>query len=288
MSDLVRLLTPWEPSVLVQVVCWTAVILYLRGWWRQRRSGVPVHPASAMGFLVGMAGMYAVTQTYYDYLSQFLFFAHRAQHLVLHHLAPFLIALSAPATVLAAGLPSPVRQWLTLDTPFHRACGVVYRALQQPVIACVLFVGLIYFWLHPAVHFDAMLNRNLYWLMNWSMALDGLLFWWLVFERGSRGPTPRLSYRTRFLMLVVIVPPQIFIGARLGLAKTEIFDVYDVCGRAWPISPITDQQIGGLITWIPASMMSVVAALVLLRFLLRAQPGAPSQIGRPPSEAVRS
>ncbi|MDN5848992.1 MAG: cytochrome c oxidase assembly protein, partial [Nitrococcus sp.] len=49
----------------------------------------------------------------------------------------------------------------------------------------------------------------------------------------------------------------------------ELFDIYSICGRAWPISPIVDQQIGGLVTWIPASMMSVVGAVILLSFMFR-------------------
>lgn len=270
MPEALQSILPWELSLPVQITCWTAIVVYLVGWRRRRRAGHRDSRWEAAAYLLGVAGMYIVTQTHYDYLSQYLFFAHRAQHLVLHHLAPFLIALAAPASVLFAGLPVAAQRWLRTNTAVSRFAGATYRLLQHPVVACVLFVGLIYFWLIPSIHFDAMLSRRLYWLMNWTMALDGLLFWWLILERGSRGPTPRLSFAKRFIMLVAIVPPQIVIGARLGLSRQEIFDVYDVCGRAWPIDPLTDQQLGGLITWIPASMMSVVAALVVLRFLLRA------------------
>jgi putative membrane protein len=69
-------------------------------------------------------------------------------------------------------------------------------------------------------------------------------------------------------MLALIMPPQIALGAYITLSKQNLFEIYDVCGRAFPIAPLLDQQIGGLITWIPASMMSVVAAVIILAFRL--------------------
>ena len=118
-----------------------------------------------------------------------------------------------------------------------------------------------------------MLSSTLYWVMNWTMALDGLLFWWLIFERGKSGITPRLGYGTRVLLLAAVMVPQIIIGASITFADGVWFDVYAVCGRAWPIDPMTDQLLGGLITWIPAAMMSVVGALVVLRFWMYSDAG---------------
>lgn len=255
---------PWEFSWLVQATVWVVLVLYFGGWYRLPRRERPGFWRSA-AFVSGVLLMYLVTQTHFDYWSQYMFFVHRAQHLVLHHLAPFLIALSAPATVLGAGLPESVRRLFTRQRWLARLWVAAYRALQQPFVAAFLFVGLIAFWLTPSIHFDAMLNLNLYWLMNWSMALDGLLFWWLIFDRGQGGITPRLGYGTRVLLLAAVMFPQILIGASITFADAVWFDVYAVCGRAWPIDPHTDQTLGGLITWIPAAMMSVLGALITLR-----------------------
>jgi putative membrane protein len=217
--------------------------------------------------------MYVVTQTRFDYWSQYMFFVHRGQHMVLHHLAPLLIALAMPAPVLARGLPATVKTWFARRTGLRAAWVALYRFVQQPAIACGLFVGLIFFWLTPEIHFDAMLSSTLYWVMNWSMALDGLLFWWLMFERGRPGITPRLGYGTRVLLLAAVMVPQIILGASITFADSVWFDVYAVCGRAWPVDPMTDQTLGGLLTWIPPAMMSVVGALIVLRFWMYADAG---------------
>lgn len=273
-------LTPWEFVPLVQAAIWGFAGLYLAGCLRGAWPGL----ARFAAFFIGLLGLYAVTQTRLDYYAQYLFYAHRGQHLVLHHLAPFLVALSAPAPVFAAGLPSTIRkrwpQWR--GSPVMAAIARPYRILQNPVIAGTLFVGLIYLWLIPSVHFDAMLSADLYWLMNTSMAVDGLLFWWLIFARDSQGLTPCLSFGKRVLLLVAIVPPQILVGAIMVFSDSNLFDVYSVCGRAFPISPMTDQQLGGVLTWIPAAMMSVVAVLVLLAMRFHELGGEASRRGQTP------
>jgi len=212
-------------------------------------------------FTVGVLLCYGVMQTRFDYYSQYMFFVHRGQHLILHHLGPFLIALSNPL--------STFRFWYRLlglgEKSWLRPVTWLYRALQQPVIAAVLFVGLIFFWLWPAIHFDAMLSRDLYWLMNWSMLLDGLLFWWLMFDPRSPVNTTALGYGKRMLILALVALPQMILGASIVFSRSMVYDVYEVCGRAWPMAPETDQLLGGLLTWIPPAMMSILGILILLR-----------------------
>jgi len=62
--------------------------------------------------------------------------------------------------------------------------------LQHPVLAPFLFVGLLYFWLIPQIHTRVMLDANLYELMNWSMAINGVMFWsrsWIRAPSRRRG-----------------------------------------------------------------------------------------------------
>jgi putative membrane protein len=140
----------------------------------------------------------------------------------------------------------------------------VYRVVQNAFVAPVLFVGLIAFWLTPAVHFDAMLSGRLYAVMNWSMLIDGLLFWMLMLDPRTREQGALLALGPRVLIVLAASIPQILIGAHITFAAGDLYDVYDVCGRAWDVSARTDQRLGGLITWIPAAMMHVVGALVII------------------------
>ncbi len=264
---MLQYLAPWEFYPEVVVFCTAAGGLYLAGLYRGGLRGCGVHAGHVTAFLVGVLLAYAVMHTWIDYLSQYMFWVHRAQHLVLHHLAPFLIVLGAPQRVLPRAF-GPVWRGRLGRVLRHPLIRVPYRTVQQPVIASVLFVGIIFFWLEPEIHFDAMLSNPLYRIMNASMLIEGLLFWWLVVDPRGRADGG-VRFGGRILMLWFVMLPQIALGAWIGLSRVELYDVYDVCGRAWPISPLTDQQIGGLITWIPAAMMSVIGALVVWRLWMR-------------------
>ncbi len=267
--SLLTLITPWEFSPTVLVTCVGAGALFWRGLRRRRQAGLATGFARALSFYVGLVLTYGVMQTYVDYLSQHMFWVHRAQHLVLHHLGPFLIMLAVPHEVMGWGLPTRLRDRVLL--PLWRSWPLqsLYRLVQNPIVSPLLFVGLIFFWLTPSVHFDAMLSSSRYWLMNWSMVLDGLLFWWLVLDPRPPREHRTLRYPARILMLWAIMLPQIGLGAHITLSKSVLYDVYSVCGRAWPVSPLVDQVTGGIITWIPAGMMSVIAILLVLRLWMR-------------------
>jgi len=264
MTSLLTYLLPWEFSPLVLFSVLGAAVLFGLGQRQRRRQGLRTGFWRPLSFYLGLLMTYAVMQTYVDYLSQHMFWVHRVQHLILHHLAPFLIVLAYPHEVLGYGMP---RRWRGRLLALWRSLPVqmVYRFLQHPIISPVLFVGLIYFWLMPSIHFDAMLSSNLYQVMNWSMLLDGLLFWWLIVDQREAGEYRTLRYPVRIFNLFFVMIVQIAIGAHIALSDKVLYDVYSVCGRAWPISPITDQTIGGLTTWIPAAMMSVLGILLVIR-----------------------
>lgn len=257
-------LLPWEFSPTVLLCSVVAATLFWLGARRLERAGQAPDWPRRVSFYLGLIVLYVPLQTHYDYLAQHMFWIHRLQHLLLHHVGPMLVAIAVPWGTMAAGLP---RDWRAPLQHLWRSrpARIVYGFVQQPVVASVLFVGLIYFWLSPNVHFIAMLNATDYKLMNWSMAVDGLLFWWLMLDPRTREEGAQMGFGARIPTVMFLIVPQILIGAYLSLHTQVIYDVYAVCGRLWPLSPVTDQQIGGLLTWIPPSMMSVVAAIILLR-----------------------
>lgn len=248
------------------VVFALAVWLYWRG---ARRSPMTAPWHRQLLFWVGLLIVYTGLHTGLDYYAEHEFFIHRIQHMGLHHMGPFLIALAYPGVTMRRGLPvgfrtrwlKPALQW----APVRRLLDV----LLHPFVAALIFVGLIYLWLWPAVHFVAMLDWRWYHVMNFSMAADGMLFWWLILDHRPRPPA-RLSPGVRVFVALAVILPQILIGAYISFSKTDLYPIYSLCGRAFAGVPaLMDQHIGGLILWIPSSMMSVLAALVAFGYWLR-------------------
>ena len=264
--DFLRWWVPWEPSALVVVVFALAVWLYWRG---ARRSPVTAPWHRQLLFWVGLLIVYTGLHTRLDYYAEHEFFIHRIQHMGLHHMGPFLIALAYPGVTMRRGLPAAWRKrWLQ---PVLASAPVrwFFDVLLNPFVAALLFVGLIYLWLWPAVHFDAMLDWRLYRVMNFSMAADGMLFWWLILDHRPRPPA-RLSPGVRVFVALAVILPQILIGAYISFTTTDLYPIYSLCGRAFAGMPaLMDQHLGGLILWIPSSMMSVLAALIAFGHWLR-------------------
>jgi putative membrane protein len=252
---------PWDFSTPEYLATTLSLLWFFRGLLLSERSA-KLPRWRRVAFLLGVGAIYAVLQTHFEYWAQHMFFLNRIQHVVMHHFGPFLIALAGAGTTIARGMP----RWLHRTITKAPVVGVV-RVLQQPLLAAVLFSGSFALWLIPAIHFRAMLDEQLYALMNWTMVLDGILFWTLVLDPRPRPPA-RTGYGVRVALAVGVMFPQIIMGAIIGLAARDLYPYYSVCGRIFPsISALSDQHIGGMILWIPPAMMSVIGVLVVLNAL---------------------
>jgi putative membrane protein len=209
-------------------------------------------------FVLGVASFYIVLQTHIDYYAQHMFFVHREAHFVLHHLGAFLIALGMSGEVIYAGMPDFLKPLVTA-----RPVRALVDFLQHPAIAPTLFVGLLYFWLIPSIHTYVMLDSDLYEVMNWTMAINGVMFWSLVLDSRAKPPA-RLSHLMRALMILLIELPQMVLGAILSLSMTDFYPVYQICGRVLDMTALNDQHYGGLVIWLPGTLTSFAAMIVVL------------------------
>ena len=232
------------------------------GWFAQGLNRLPKdrHPPlwRLICFVVGVASFYIVLQTRIDYYAQHMFFVHRWAHFVLHHAGAFLIAMGMCGEVLWAGMPDFLKP-IVKSRPVQGALSF----LQHPVMAPFLFVGLLYFWLIPTIHTRVMLDANLYELMNWTMAVNGVMFWSLILDSRPKPPA-RLSHLMRAALILVIELPQMVLGAILSLSTHDFYPVYTICGRVLDMTALNDQHYGGLIIWLPGTLTSFAAMIVVL------------------------
>jgi putative membrane protein len=257
--DLLYWFTPWEESAPVFIATVVVAVLFLRGGARSKPRF-----QQKLYFWTGLAFTYLVSHTQFDYYAEHQFFIHRLQHLVLHHLGPFLIVLSSPVATLRAGMPEAGQRACRLIAQW-RPVQYLLSASCNPVVAVTLFCCLIGFCLLPSVYFTVLIDWRLYRLMNWSMFINGLFFWGIVLHRGPVFSV-RLSPGSRIAMMLAVIPPQILIGAMIFFASSELYPIYTICGRAiGGLGAIADQQIGGIILWIHGAMMSAIGILIVVR-----------------------
>ena len=248
---------PWEfswPEYLATVL---ALAWFVRGLKILPKDRHPP-PWRLICFVLGVASFYIVLQTRIDYYAQHMFFVHRWAHFVLHHFGAFFIAMGMSGPVLWAGLPGFLKPVIAA-----RPVRTTLAFLQHPVMAPFLFVGLLYLWLIPQLHTRVMLDTNLYELMNWTMAINGVMFWALILDSRAKPPA-RLSHLMRAALILVIELPQMVLGAILSLTERDIYPVYTICGRVMDMTALNDQHYGGLIIWLPGTLTSFAAMIVVL------------------------
>lgn len=260
--ELIAWLVPWEFSPTVVLAFIVAAVLFVRG---QRRHRVTV--ARQVFFWAGMVLLYLSLHTRVDYYAERMFFIHRLQHLVLHHLGPLLLMAGFPGSAMRAGLPLAWRTALRrfLSTPVGRG---VEGVLTHKILIPTVFVLMVLVWLVPTVQFYSMLDVRLYRLMNWSVVITGILYWNLILDRRP-APPAAMTPGGRVISPILTMAPQMVAGAIIAFTERDLYPLFELCGRAIAMSAETDQTIGGLTMWIPAALVEVIGLLVALGTLMR-------------------
>jgi putative membrane protein len=73
----------------------------------------------------------------------------------------------------------------------------------------------------------------------------------------------------RVLSPGITMAPQILAGAIVTFSRSDLYPIFEICGRAFTFNVLTGQMIGGVITWVPAALLESVGGLLALRQWLR-------------------
>jgi putative membrane protein len=282
MATLLKWIVPWEFSWVFLAIFLLTCVLFLRG---SRRLSVSF--SRKLMFWVGMAIIYLSLQTYLDYYAEHEFFVHRTQQLLLHHLAPLLIVIAYPASVLRAGVPLTWR--LRVLRPLQQSWPwrLIRGVLLNPAVATVLFVVFVLIWLIPAMQTLAMLDWRIYRFMNWTMLISGFAYWSLVLDHRPH-PPGRMTVGLRVLSPAITMTPQIVAGAIVTFSRTDLYPIFEICGRAFTFNVLSGQLIGGVITWVPAALLESIGGLIALNQWLRLSRSGRLPRSLPQRRAARS
>ena len=250
-----RPMVPYEwswslhPSVLLGTGILGALYFYGIGPWRRRR-GLPPAPrwrvACFVGALLVLLG--ALNGPMHDLSDYYLFSVHMVQHLLLTLLFPPLLLLGVPGWLLQPLVrPPPVRR--------------VARVLTHPVVAAGVFTVTIAVW-HLAPYYDLMMrNHDVHIATHLMFMATATLLWWPVIS--PLPELPRLGYGLGMLYLFLVGIPMQLVAAMITLTDSVLYPWYAAAPRTWNLSPLEDQQLGGLLMWVPGNLWMFLAIGVL-------------------------
>jgi putative membrane protein len=228
--------------------------LLLSAWLFSRSPGIERWRAAC--FWAGWLSLVFALVSPLHPMGEALFSAHMAQHEILMAIAAPLLVLSRPLVPFLWGLPFRWRRaagrWAKT-----RLVRRAWHVITEPLTAWSLHAVAILVWHAPAL-FQATLTSDLaHTAQHASFLLSALLFWWaLIYSRHATG-----GYGAAVIYTFTTAVYTGFLGALLALSRTVWYPAYGGAGRSWGLTPLEDQQLGGLIMWVPAGLIYTVAAL---------------------------
>jgi putative membrane protein len=189
------------------------------------------------------------------------FTLHMIEHELIMLVATLMLAASQAGGVLAWGLPAPLRR--QLGGSWKAPIASTWRVLTDPLIATALQSIVMWLWHAPGLFDLALESRGWHIAQHASFILASLLFWSAMLNPRRGG------YLLSAFCLFVTSLVEGALGALMALAESPWYSGYAAMGMSGiGLDPTTDQQLAGLLMWIPGGLVhGAVAVLLMYRWL---------------------
>jgi cytochrome c oxidase assembly factor CtaG len=257
--DLVRAWS-FEPLVIISLII--TALLFIIGLYRLK--GRSIRAWEALCFAGGWLALFIALVSPVHAWGRVLFSAHMSQHEILMLVAAPLLVLGRPLIAFLWALPL---SWSRRLGNLGKITWInrVWQGLTIPLVAWLLHAIALWTWHIPAF-FDATLHsETVHTLQHLSFLLSALLFWWALIH----GPQGAMGYGAAVLYVFTTSIHSGALGALITVAGSVWYPSYAGLTASWGLTPLEDQQLGGLIMWIPAGLVYVIAGLALFAGWLR-------------------
>jgi putative membrane protein len=251
----------WRPGVGLSIAL--ALLVYQRGF------GSRSDHLRRRLFLGGAVALATALVTPLDALAGSLASAHMVQHLLILLVAAPLLAASAPLPILLRAIPVPVQRSLWRGL---RGLGIARQSVARlisPATVWLAYTGTLWLW-HAAVPYQAAVrNEWIHGLEHASFLIVGFSFWHFALGRGRQPMMP--GFRVLFMFTAAL--QGVLLAALLTFGSTPWYPEYAESSGAFGLDPLTDQQLAGLLMWIPSGLVYTgVSVAVLVHWIGQSEP----------------
>ena len=185
------------------------------------------------------------------------FTLHMIEHELIMLVATLLIAAAHAGGTLAWGLPAPLRS--ALRGSWKSPLQLLWRRLTEPVTATIVQIVVMWAWHAPALFNMTLVSRPWHVAQHLSFILASLFFWAAMLRPRHGG------YLLSAGCLFVTSLAEGALGALMALSQSPWYAAYAAMGLSGiGLDPTTDQQIAGLLMWVPGGLLHGAVALLLL------------------------
>jgi putative membrane protein len=236
----------------------------VRRLWREAETGRGVRRWEVCAFAGGWLSLFVALVSPLHPWGRVLFSAHMTQHEILMLVAAPLVVLGRPLVAFLWALPI---RWARAFGNWAKTAWwqEFWRALTNPFVAWALHAVALWVWHVPALFQATLRSEWVHTAQHLSFLLSALLFWWALIH-GRRG---LMGYGAGVLYMFTTMVHSGLLGALITFAGTPWYPAYNGLTASWGLTPLEDQQLGGMIMWIPAGLVYIVAGLALFAGWLR-------------------
>jgi len=209
-------------------------------------------------FVLGWLVLVVALVSPLDTLGGALFSAHMVQHELLMIVAAPLLVLSRPLVIWLWALPMQWRLAIA-GAVRHPLVRAPWRLLSLPLAAWIIHALALWLWHGPAFFDAALTNNAVHSLQHLSFLITALFFWWAVLDEQASAAGSGAA----MLYLFTTMLHTGALGALMTFSTTPWYAAYHESSLAFGLSPVEDQQLGGLIMWIPGGVAYLLAGLAL-------------------------
>ncbi len=245
----------FDPSVVVPLGLGAALYLVAVRAVDRAHPLNPVPTIRSVCWLLGLGAILVALQSPIERFDTTLFSVHMVQHILLTLIAPPLLALGAPITLLLRASRPETRRQVILPV-LH---SLPVRVITFPVVTWLLF-ALAMWGTHFSPIFDRSLeDPSLHQLEHAFYLIAGCLFWWPVV---ALDPSPwRMREPARILYTFLQMPQNSFLGLAILSATSPLYAHYATLARAWGPAVLDDQVAAGAVMWVIGDLVFLGAIL---------------------------
>jgi putative membrane protein len=237
--------------------------LYWRGsrrvWREASARGRERRRFEAWAFIGGWLALFVALLSPLHPWGEVLFSAHMTQHEVLMLLAAPLLVLGRPLVPLLWALPARWRSTVGAIGK-RRSVRAVWHTLTNPLVAWGVHAVALWVWHIPSLFQATLTSDFVHTLQHLSFLGSALLFWWALIH-GRRG---LMGYGAAVLYMFTTSVHSGVLGALITFARSVWYPAYADSTASWGLTPLEDQQLGGLIMWVPAGLVYIIAGMALM------------------------
>ena len=239
-----------DPTLVLGIAVFVGAYFYALGPLRRKYGWAETVDRRQVGYFVaGTVILILALNSPLDELGdEYLFSAHMVQHMLISIVVPPLWLLGTP-------------EWMLAPLFKHANVTRVMRWLTNPIVAFGLFNADLWLWHAPAFYDATLANEYVHIFEHLTFIVFGVLFWWPILSPVRQ--IPRISKGFGVLYLFMACQPMVALGALLTFAAEPLYQPYIAAPRIWGLSPLADQQLGGLIMWLPTNIPYVIGLSVL-------------------------